>query len=63
MATTNHAAQVLTTATRAEIVGGMESIHHSVGAKETTFDHLDRALQLIDALIALAAVGDQEAET
>jgi hypothetical protein len=60
MASLNHAAQVLATAARAEIVGAMESNDFSVGSKAATFDHLDRAKQLLDAAIALNEVTDQE---
>lgn len=59
MAPLTHVAQVLIASARAEIVAAMESNDFSVGSKATTFDHLDRAKQLLDAAIALDAVTDQ----
>ncbi len=60
MATLNHAAQVLATAAREEIVAAMETINYSVGAKEATFDHLEHARQLMDALRTVTAAPDVE---
>lgn len=60
MATFNHAIQVLAIAAREEIVAAMEAILSSEGAKETTYDHLDRARQLTDALRIVTAVPDVE---